>query len=172
MKAAFTLIGGVAILISSLLLQRHMISTAAAHAANSPDTKTSSLQQQIVAKEREGLDALKAGNLEQFANLTADDAVLVDAQGPAGKAQVMKNVAGFNLTDYSMEDVRFVPLSPTSGLIEYKITEKGVSHGKEFAAQAYVSSIWAEREGKWLCLFSQETAARPAMAKLRLAHAA
>jgi len=53
-------------------------------ASRSPQTQavepaTDSLEQQIVAKEREGLDALKAGNLEQFANLTADDAILVDA---------------------------------------------------------------------------------------------
>jgi hypothetical protein len=40
------------------------------------------------------------------------------------------------------------------------ISEKGVSHGKEFTAQAYVSSIWMEGGGKWLCLFSQETGAR------------
>jgi hypothetical protein len=167
MKPTSTLIVLAAILISSSLLQRPTISAAAAQAADSHDAKisSSSLQQQIVAKEREGLDALKAGNLEQFGNLTADDAVLVDAQGPASKAQVMKNVAGFNLTDYSMEDVRFVPLSAKSGLITYKISEKGVSHGKEFAAQAYVSSIWMDREGKWICLFSQETAARPVMAK-------
>lgn len=167
MKTTSTVVVVGAILISGLVLEPTMISAAAAQTADAHDAKTipSSLQQQIVAKEREGLDALKAGNLEQFANLTADDAVLVDAQGPASKAQVMKNVAGFNLTDYSMEDVRFVPLSPTSGLIVYKITEKGVSHGKEFAAQAYISSIWAERESKWVCLFSQETVARPAMAK-------
>jgi hypothetical protein len=119
-----------------------------------------SLQEQIVAKEREGLDALKTGTVEIFANLTAEDAVFVDAAGLATKADVMKNVAGFTLTDYSMEDVRFVPLSAESGLISYKIHEKGVSHGHEFAAQAYVSSIWAQRAGKWMCLFSQETAAR------------
>jgi hypothetical protein len=88
-----------------------------------------SLEQQIVAKEREGLDALKTGNLELFGHLTADDAVLVDAHGPASKAQVLKNVAGFSLTDYSLEDVRFVPLSAKSGLITYKLTEKGISHG-------------------------------------------
>jgi hypothetical protein len=119
-----------------------------------------SLQQQIVAKESEGLDALKIGHVEVFANLTADEAVFVDAAGPATKAEVMKNVAGFTLTDYSMEDVRFVQLSAESGHISYKIHEKGVSHGREFAAQAYVSSIWAQRVGKWVCLFSQETAAR------------
>jgi len=167
MKAASILIVVVAVLISGLLLERPAISAAAAQSPDShgAQAQAGSLEQQIVAKEREGLDALKTGNVELFGNLTADDAVLVDAQGSATKAQVLKNVAAFTLTDYSMDDVRFVPLSATSGLIEYKIAEKGVSHGKEFAAQAYVSSIWAEREGKWLCLFSQETAARPVMAK-------
>ena len=83
--------------------------------------------------------------------------MLVDAHGPASKAQVLKNVAGLTLTEYSMEDVRFVPISPETGLISYKITETGISHGKEFTAQAYVSSVWTERGNKWLCLFSQET---------------
>ncbi len=120
----------------------------------------SSMEHQIVAREREGLEALKTGNLDQFGNLTADDAVFVDAMGPASKAQVVKNVAGFTLTDYSMDDVRYVPLSGKSGLITYKISEKGVSHGKEFAAHAYVSSIWTKRGKGWVCLFSQETAAK------------
>jgi hypothetical protein len=128
--------------------------------SHDPLVDEESLRQQIVAKEREGLDALKIGNVEIFANLTAEEAVFVDAAGLATKAEVVKNVAGFTLTDYSMEDVRFVPLSAESGLISYKIHEKGVSHGHEFTAQAYISSIWADRAGKWVCLFSQETAAR------------
>jgi ketosteroid isomerase-like protein len=120
----------------------------------------SSMEHQIVAKEREGLETLKTGNLEQFANPTADDAVFVDAMGPASKAQVVKNVAGFTLTDYSMDDIRYVPLSGKSGLITYKISEKGVSHGRQFEAHAYISSIWTKRGKGWLCLFSQETAAK------------
>jgi ketosteroid isomerase-like protein len=122
--------------------------------------KTDSLEQQVVAAERDGLDALKAGNVDRFADHTADDAVFVDAAGPATKAQVVSNVAGFRLAEYAMDDVKFVPLSPTSGLIVYTITEKGVSHGRQFAARAYISSIWTKRGGKWVCQFSQETAAR------------
>ena len=118
------------------------------------------LEEKVIAKEREGLNALKSGNLELFGDLTADDAVLVDAHGPASKAQVLQNVAAFKLTDYSMEGMEFRRLSEDSGLISYKISEKGISHGKEFSAQAYVSSIWAKRSGKWVCVFSQETAAR------------
>jgi len=119
-----------------------------------------SLEDQIVAKEREELDTLKSGNLEQFAALLAEDAVFVDARGPAAKSEIVKNTAEFRLSDYSMEGVRFVLVSADSGLIAYKITESGVSHGRQFAATVFVSALWARRAGKWVCLFSQETAAK------------
>jgi hypothetical protein len=162
MKKTAGLVFVVLTVFMSILIGQFKSSMVAARPAEARDRKVSeeSMKQQIVAKESEGLDALKTGNVEIFANLTAEEAVFVDAAGPATKAEVVKNVAGFTLTDYSIEDVRFVPLSAESGLISYKIHERGVSHGHEFAAQAYMSSIWAERGGKWFCLFSQETPAR------------
>jgi hypothetical protein len=120
----------------------------------------SSMQEKVTAKEREGLEALKTGDVAHFGELTADDAVFVDPHGIASKADVMKNVAGFRLTDFTMEDVKFLQVSDKAGLISYKLTEKGVTHGKDFTAMVFVSSIWAERNGKWLCEFSQETTAR------------
>jgi hypothetical protein len=118
------------------------------------------MEQLIVAKENEGLECLKTGDLERFGKLTADEAIFMDSAGPADKATVLKNVAGFRLTEYSMEDIKFQQLSPKSGLIVYKIHEKGVSHGHEFTAQAYVSSIWSKKGHDWLCVFSQETAVK------------
>jgi hypothetical protein len=59
-----------------------------------------SIEQQIIAKEREELEALKRGDLNAFANFIADEAVFVNAQGPDGKAQVVKNVADFKLLDF------------------------------------------------------------------------
>jgi uncharacterized protein (TIGR02246 family) len=131
---------------------------------DAPKGNTDALRDEILAQERAGLDALKSGDLAAFANSTADDAVFVDAAGPAGKEQVMKNVAGFRLTDYSITDVNFVALSTDSGLIVYRITETGASHGREFSAKVIVSSLWVRRGGKWQCAFSQETAARQATA--------
>ena len=118
------------------------------------------LLNEIVAQERRGLDALKSGDLAAFAGLTADDAVFVDPHGLATKAEVMKNVSEFRLEDYTIEDVRLVPLSDRSGLIAYKLSESGVSHGRKFKANAFISAVWAERDGHWLCLFSQETGAK------------
>jgi ketosteroid isomerase-like protein len=118
------------------------------------------LQEEVVAQETAGLDALKIGDLTAFANSLPDDAVFVDAHGAAGKDEVVKNVAGFRLSDYTMTDVRFVALSADSGLIVYRLAESGTSHGKEFAAKVHVSSLWLRRGGRWLCMFSQETAAK------------
>lgn len=119
------------------------------------------MKQRVVANERAGMDALKDGNVDLFASLLAEDAVLVDDHGPATKAQVVKNVANFRLLDYAMDDVRFVRISDTAGMIVYKLTERGTSHGHEFTATVYVSTVCAMRGGKWQSVFSQETAARP-----------
>lgn len=141
---------------------RHSILTICSSAVESAPLPgaAQSMEQQIITKEREGLDALKAGNLDVFGSLTADDAVLIDAHGPATKKQVLKNVAEFKLVDYSIDNVNFSRISTKSGLITYRISEKGSSHGKDFSAQAYVSSLWTKRKGRWVCVFSQETAAR------------
>lgn len=110
------------------------------------------LHSKILAKERQGLDCLKTGNLAEFAALTADDAVFVDAHGPASKAEVVKHTSEFRLDDYAIDDVKFLQLPSKSGLIAYKIAES--------VANVYVSSIWVDRKGKWLRIFSQENAAR------------
>jgi ketosteroid isomerase-like protein len=157
MKRIFLMIATISIFSAALLASHRIPASAASHGRDPAD---GSMEQQVVAKEREGLDALKVNDLDRFAKLTADDAVFVDAHGTAGKAQVLKNVVGFSITDYTMESVQFLQISPNTGLISYKLTEKGMSHDKAFAAQVYVSSIWAQRGENWVCLFSQETAAR------------
>ena len=159
MKTKVRIAFAVVAVCSTLLLHRPNLTVAASRAVEShvPKDDADSLESQIVAKEREGLEDLKNGQVEAFGALTADEAVLVDAQGPASKEQVLKNVTGFRLTEYSMEGMRFVPISATTGLISYKITERGNSHGHDFSAQAYVSSVWTKRRNAWVCLFSQET---------------
>ena len=127
-------------------------------AMQNPSWAQPSFEQQVVAHEREGLDALKTGDTAHVGTLTADEALFVDAQGPATKAEVLQHVTGtFVLTDYTMSAIHFLSLGPQTGLIEYDVAETGTSHGKPFSAKAYVSSIWTERNGRWQCLFSQET---------------
>ena len=119
--------------------------------------KDEAMQDALVAQERAGLEALKAGDVAGFAAMLGEEAVFVDDHGPATKAEVVKNVGGFRIIDYSMEDVRLVRVSDAAGVIVYRLTEHGASHGKEFNAVVYVSTLYALRGGKWVSLFSQET---------------
>jgi ketosteroid isomerase-like protein len=121
--------------------------------ANQPNA----LRDLIVSKERQELDALKGGDRKTFADLISDDAVFVDPRGPATKDEVVKSTAELKLHEYSMEDVRFLPISGTAGLICYKLTEKATSHGRDMAGQVYVSATWTKRNDQWVCIFSQET---------------
>jgi hypothetical protein len=124
------------------------------------DSDEALLQRRIVAKEREELEFLKTGDLKRFGDLLADDAIFVDDHGAAAKSEVVENTRKFRLIEYAIDNVKFVSLSTASGLVSYKISEKGTSNGREFAAQVYVSALWAERGGKLVCVFSQETAAK------------
>jgi hypothetical protein len=153
MKTSFIFIG---LVVATLLAVQWLISTRGA-SAQSGETQ---LQQQIVAKEREELDSLKSGDMTLFSSLLADNAVFVDAHGSAAKDEVVQHTVGFRLTEFTMEDVKFVPVSSNSGLIAYRLTETGTYQGKEFAGEVYVSALWTEKQGKWVCLFSQETAAK------------
>ena len=119
-----------------------------------------SLQDKVVGKERQGLEALKDGKVQEFAELTADEAVFLDDHGSATKTEVVQHVGNFKLIDFSMDEIKFIPLSDRAGIVAYKLTEKGSSHGREFNAVVYASAVWTERNGKWLCLFSQETPAK------------
>jgi ketosteroid isomerase-like protein len=126
------------------------------HAEDSQDA----LRDMIVAQERAELDSLKTGDMTAFANFLADDAVLVDARGSAGKAEVVEHTSHLRLHEYTISDVHFVPISADSGLIVYNLVESGNSHGKEFTAKVHVSALWAKRRGKWVCVFGQESEAR------------
>jgi ketosteroid isomerase-like protein len=128
-------------------------------------THAQGLREEIVAQERAGLEALKIGDIAAFGDSMAEDAVFVDTSGLAGKAQVVKNVGGFRLREFTMTDIRFVPLSADTGLVVYTLEESGTTHGKEFSARVHVASVWSKHSGKWLCEFSQETAAKQAVKK-------
>jgi len=137
-----------------------LVSAATVHAQQPVQAAGDSFRDQIIAQERAGLDALKTGDMTTFGDSTADDAVFVDAHGPAGKALILEHTAAFRLHDYTMSGIQVIPVSPEGGLIVYKIDETGTSHGKEFKASVHVSALWVKRAGKWQCVFSQETAAK------------
>jgi ketosteroid isomerase-like protein len=148
----------------SLVLFAVTFASSLVFAQGSFPPEPTSLQHEIVVKEREELNCLKNSDVQCFADLIADNAVFLDPHGAATKQEVVSHITGLKLTDFTMADVRYVPLGARTGLIAYTLTEKGNANGQNFSKKMFVSAVWAERDGKWLCLFSQETPARAAPA--------
>jgi uncharacterized protein YndB with AHSA1/START domain len=123
-----------------------------------PVSAQADLLEQITAQERKRWDARKAGSTAMYADLIAEDAVFVDSRGPEGKAAVVQHASDSKLKDYFMDNVKLVTYTATSGLITYKMTEKNiVAKNKEVSNDFFVSVFWVQRDGKWLCVFSQES---------------
>jgi hypothetical protein len=136
------------------------LSALPARANNNGKAGPSQLQGAIVAKERQELEALKNGKVQEFSDLMAEEAIFMDPHGSASKAEVVGHLGDLKLLEYAMADIKFVPVSPQAGVIAYKLTQKGVENGKDFADTVYVSALWVKRNGKWVCLFTQESPAQ------------
>ncbi len=120
---------------------------------------------EIVGQERAGLEALKKGDVAKVGAALTDDAVFVDSNGILRKPELLKQLGAVKLKDYTMSDVRFVPVSPDNGVVSYTLTESGTRQGQAFSAKVFVSSAWVRNGRQFQCVFSQKTAALAEHAK-------
>ena len=118
----------------------------------------------FVAKEKEVWEALKNKDKAADARLLADDFVGLYGTGFATKADHINQMDDrYTLEVYKILDVKVIRLRPTMVLLLYKGTCKGTGEWAQVCARSdYISSLWVERDGQWLNLFSQDTIAETA----------
>jgi hypothetical protein len=138
-------------------------------------SSSKAFEENIVALEKQANEVIKKlansdsdTDRETLRSLLADEFVYVDPRGMAGKSAFIRSkvekgqklgveAKKATFTDFRMEDVRVVELNKEAALITYKITAKVTRNGKDLTDQAYASSVWVNRGGKWMNLFGQST---------------
>src|SRR5438105_9674665 len=115
-------------------------------------------QADIEAKERQVLDAIKAKNWDAFAGFLADDFTFVTSDGVSDKAKTTDMIKKYDLTEITLSDIKFVKVDDDLAVIAYSSTEKSTYDGKPNDGKPiYNSSAWANRGGKWVVVYHQET---------------
>jgi hypothetical protein len=110
-----------------------------------------------IANEKIVWDLFKARNYDAFANLLAPEFMELAADGVYDKAGTVKGVQAMNAADFELSDWKTVKFDNDASLVTYTVTMKGPKPMKD-----YHSSIWVNRNGKWLGLFHQGTPAAAA----------
>ncbi|NDV00870.1 DUF4440 domain-containing protein [Pseudoroseicyclus tamaricis] len=106
--------------------------------------------------ERQVWEALVAGDAAADAALLAEEFLGVYSSGFSDRAgHAAQLEGGPSVADYRLSEARLMELGPGRVLLAYLATFRKVGEAREEAM--YVSSIWEERGGTWLNVFSQDS---------------
>jgi hypothetical protein len=129
-----------------------------ANAAAASPTPAGPTQADIEAKERQLLDAIKAKNWDAFAGLLADDFTLVSGDGLADKAETLDAIKKYDLTEYTISEPRLLKVDADLAVLTYTMNEKSSYDGRPMSGKPFrASSAWANRGGKWVNVYHQES---------------
>jgi ketosteroid isomerase-like protein len=119
------------------------------------------IAKQIESMERGFQTALQKGDVAAFKANIADDAVSLDGNGPMPIAEFLKMFDQIKLQSATIDQVKVMFLNDNAAVITYRWTGKGSMMGQPFPSPALASTTWANRGGKWVAVFHQETIATP-----------
>jgi len=127
-------------------------------ASPKPKAEMSTTADTIIAREKEIWETIKAMNPDRFAAMLADDFVYVSEDGIYGKAGTVDGIMGVAPTDISLADWKVVMLDKDAAVVTYTVSLKGTSGGKPIReTPVRAGSLWANRGGKWVGVFHQDT---------------
>ena len=114
--------------------------------------------EQFLRLETEVWEALAKGDGEADARLLSDDFLGVYTVGFADRAAHVAQLAdGSTVSEYSLSKGRLMVLADDMVLLAYRASFR--RPGEEESESVLISSIWHEREGRWVNIFSQDTPA-------------
>lgn len=132
--------------------------------ANQPaETKPASAmpsESDIIAKEKATWDAVKKKDWDAFGAMLASDYVEVLDSGVHEKAAALTGVKDFDLSEVTYADWKMIPIDKDAAIVTYSATVKAKYKGQDVPPGPYrEASAWVNRNGQWLAVYYQETAA-------------
>ena len=118
--------------------------------AASPSGTPGQTSSDAAANEKLVWDAFKARNYDAFASYLADNFMEVEADGVFDKAASVKAVQGFDMSKSELSNWKTVKFDDDASLVTYTLKTPG------FPTE-YHSTIWVNKNGKWVGLFHMGT---------------
>ena len=143
-----------------------LVVMAAALGAQTPAASShAAVEKQIVTMERAINEAVAKGDMKAFHANIAADAMSVDGNGVMKvNADMDKMLLASKIQSWNIDGSQFHWINDTSVVHMYRWTGKGTYEGQPIPSPTWSSTVWANKSGKWVAVFHQETTAMPAPA--------
>jgi Domain of unknown function (DUF4440) len=118
-----------------------------------------SLQETLVAMEKQSWVAWKNHDANFFRGFLSDDHLEVGFTGVANKSDVVKSVESpmCVVSSYVVDNFHVVSLSADLAVVTYHESQDTKCNAVAVPSPAWVSSLYIKREGRWLNVLYQQT---------------
>ena len=157
-----------ALMAAWLLGMALLVGATLAGAAGTPTKATgltdAALQEKLVAMELKTWDTFKTQDFPTFKAMMSPDALMADVNGFATLDQCEAMMKDYTLDTFTQKDWKLVRIGKDAAVITYTANVTAKFKGSPVPAGPYfVSSVYANRGGKWVGVYHQETLAASAM---------
>jgi hypothetical protein len=117
-------------------------------------------REEITGIERGDWEAVKNKNKAAMERVRADDYFDFGSDGRVDKAKGLSEGwmgADSRLLDFSWQELQVNFLDRGTALLTYRGKYRGMTAGKEDSGEAYYSTLYQKRQGRWLIVFTQDS---------------
>lgn len=132
-------------------------------ASPAPAATPGTTSSDVAANEKLVWDALKTKNYDAFASYLAPESVEIEPNGVFDKAGSVKGVQGFDASKSELSEWKTLKFDNDAALVTYVVSMPGQKPGQKPQLERH-TTIWANRNGKWLAMLHQGTPVAPPMA--------
>lgn len=117
------------------------------------------LQDTLVALEKQSWEAWKNHDGKFFQGFLSDDHVELGFGGPQNKASVVAGVAGpvCSVKSYEVDHFELAVVDANTALLTYHAAQDTTCGGQPVPSPVWVSSLYVKRDGRWFNFLYQQT---------------
>jgi hypothetical protein len=119
------------------------------------------IEKTLMANENKITDAVAKHDVKTFTDLVASDAVSADANGFMKVADFVKSMDQMKIASQHTMDMQVTWVDDKTAIVRYTWMGSGTYMGQAIPPATYASTVWSERNGKWVAVFHQETPMAP-----------
>lgn len=114
--------------------------------------------QMLMDLERQAWAAIRDRQADMFKGLVTENFLVVGSWRTLDLSQKVAQIndPGFTLKEFAFSDMNVTFPAQDSAIVTYKATYRYVAGGQEGGDEVNCSSVWSNRENKWLAILHSE----------------